>query len=362
MEPPPRPGETARAAPRGRGSAENPPNRFERLHYADDPELDREPDPTRVRTEVFRDPSRSILAFNESPDLGFAASLNPYRGCEHGCAYCYARPYHEYLGFSAGLDFETRILAKESAPELLRAALLSRRWQPQVIALSGATDPYQPVEARLRITRRCLEVLAEFRNPVGVITKNRMVTRDADLLAELARHGAASVTVSITTLDPELQRRMEPRTSSPRLRLEAVERLARAGIPVNVNVAPVIPGLTDHEIPRILAAAAEAGASSAAWLLLRLPHGVAPLFSDWLERHYPERREKVLGRIRSVRGGQLNDPRFRSRMRGEGFFAEQVAGLFDLARRRAGLARRGPELRTDAFRRPGGEQMGLFGE
>jgi DNA repair photolyase len=328
MAPPPRPSEPTRSAPRGRGSAENPPNRFERLHYADDPELDREPDPTHVPTAVFRDPSRSILAWNESPDLGFAASLNPYRGCEHGCSYCYARPYHEYLGFSAGLDFETRILAKESAPELLRKTLMSRRWQPQVIALSGATDPYQPVEARLGITRRCLEVLLEFRNPVGVVTKSRLVTRDADLLAELSRHGAAS----------------------------------GAGLPVNVNVAPVIPGLTDHEMPAILAAAAEAGASSAAWLLLRLPHAVAPLFSAWLEQHYPERREKVLGRIRAVRDGRLNDSRFRSRMRGEGFFAEQVAGLFDLARRKVGLARRGPELRTDAFRLPGGKQMGLFVE
>ncbi|MEN8181001.1 MAG: radical SAM protein, partial [Myxococcota bacterium] len=245
---------------------------------------------------------------------------------------------------------------------LLRRELASRRWKPQVLALSGATDPYQPVERRTEITRRCLEVLTECRNPVGVITKNRLVTRDADLLADLASHGAASVTVSITSLDPELQRLMEPRTSSPRLRLQAVEALARAGIPVNVNVAPVIPGLNDHEIPEILAAAAAAGAGSAAWLLLRLPHGVAPLFSAWLERHYPERRDKVLNRIRAVRGGGLNDARFRKRMRGEGFFAEQVSTLFDLSRRRAGLARRGPELSTRAFRRPGGQQLGLFGE
>jgi DNA repair photolyase len=346
-------GSSSRPAPRGRGSAENPPNRFERLHYAEDPELEVDADPERVPTQYLRDPSRS---------LGFAASLNPYRGCEHGCAYCYARPYHEYLGLSAGLDFETRILVKESAPALLRAELSARRWEPQVVALSGATDPYQPVERRLGITRRCLEVLAEFRNPVAVVTKNRLVTRDADLLAALAREGAASATVSVTTLDPELQRCMEPRTSSPQLRLEAIERLARAGVPVNVNVAPVIPGLNDHEIPEILAQAAAAGASSAAWLLLRLPHAVAPLFSAWLERHAPGRRDKVLARIRSVRGGALDDSRFQHRMRGEGFYAEQVAAIFDLARRRAGLAQRTPELRVDAFRRAGGEQLGLFAQ
>jgi DNA repair photolyase len=299
-----------------------------------------------------------VIAWNESPDVGFAASLNPYRGCEHGCPYCYARPYHEYLGFSAGLDFETRILVKERAPELLRRTLASPGFAPQVIALSGATDAYQPIERRLGITRRCLEVLAECRNPVAVVTKNRLVTRDADLLAGLARVGAASVTLSITTLDPELQRRLEPRASSPRLRLEAIAELAHARVPVGVNVAPVIPGLTDHEIPAILQAAADAGAAFAAWLMLRLPHGVAPLFSDWLERHRPERRAKVLSRIRAVRDGRLNDPRFRTRMRGEGFFAEQLRDLFELSRRRAGLAKRGPELSTAAFRRPG--QLALF--
>jgi DNA repair photolyase len=313
----------------------------------------RTPATVAVRVEAIEPgPVCDVVDIQTSTGTFFADGLATHN--------CYARPYHEYLGFSAGLDFETRILVKERAPELLRRTLVAPGFQPQVIALSGATDPYQPIERRLGIARRCLEVLAEFRNPVGVVTKNRLVTRDADLLAELARFGAASVTLSITSLDPELQRRLEPRASSPRLRLEAISDLARAGVPVGVNVAPVIPGLTDHEIPAILRAAAEAGAGFAAWLMLRLPHAVAPLFSEWLARHRPERREKVLARIRAVRGGRLNDPRFRSRMRGEGFFAEQVREIFELSRRRAGLARRGPELSTAAFRRPGGEQLALL--
>ncbi len=362
MRSPDEPAPTPRDAIKGRGSAENPPNRFERLRYLEEPEAgESEAEPARPKTLYLRDPSRTILATNESPDVGFDASVNPYRGCTHGCAYCYARPTHEYLGFSAGLDFETRILVKEDAPELLRRALASPRFEPRVIALSGVTDPYQPVEQRLRLTRRCLEVLAEFRNPTAIVTKSRLVTRDVDLLGELARHGAASVHVSVTSLDPELQRRMEPRASSPRLRLEAIEALARAGIPVGAMVGPVIPGLTDHEIPAILDAAAGAGARFASWILLRLPFGVAGLFEAWLERHHPERKDKVLHRIQEVRGGRLNDPRFGSRMRGEGLYAEQIESLFALAARRAGLARRGPPLSTRAFRRPGGAQLALFG-
>jgi DNA repair photolyase len=265
---------------------------------------------------------------------------------------CFARPSHEYLGFSAGLDFETRILVKEDAPELLRRELSSSRWEPQVIALSGNTDCYQPVERRLGITRRCLGVLAEFRNPVGVITKNHLVTRDADLLAELASVNAASVNVSVTTLDAELARTMEPRTSTPARRLVAIEKLARAGIPVGVLVAPVIPGLTEHELPRILQAAADAGASFAGYVPLKLPHAVAPLFERWLEERYPEKKGKVLGRIREMRGGRLNDPRFGYRQRGEGPLADAIASLFAAGCQRAGLATHGPELSTAAFRRP----------
>ncbi|HXZ85218.1 MAG TPA: radical SAM protein [Myxococcota bacterium] len=263
---------------------------------------------------------------------------------------------------SAGLDFETRILVKREAPELLRRALASPRWKPSVVALSGVTDPYQPAERRLRLTRGCLGVLAEFRNPVAVVTKSYTVTRDADLLAELASHGAASVSISLTSLDAELQRRMEPRASAPGRRLAAIERLAKAGIPVGVLVAPIIPGLTDHEIPALLAAAASAGASFAGRVVLRLPHGTKQLFEEWLERHYPERREKILARLRALHGGKLYDPGFGQRQRGSGPFAEQIGGLFELARRRAGLAEHGLELSTAAFRRPGARaaQLELF--
>lgn len=344
--------------PRGRGAGDNPPNRFETLRVERDPERsDEDPAP---RTRFFKDSSRSVISRNDSPDVGFGASLNPYRGCEHGCPYCYARPTHEYLGFSAGLDFETKIVAKTDAPELLRAELSSRRWKPQALVLSGATDCYQPGERRLEITRRCLGVLAEFRNPVAVITKNFLVTRDADHLAELARHGAAAVILSVTSLDESLSRVLEPRASRPAQRLEAIRRLSRAGVPVSVNAAPVIPGINDHEIPRILEAAAGAGARSAGYTLVRLPYAVKDVFADWLERHFPDRKQKVLNRLRALRGGLLNDPRFGHRMRGEGIFARELRDLFELARRRAGLDRPFPELSCAAFRRPGGAQLSLL--
>ncbi|HEX2224888.1 MAG TPA: PA0069 family radical SAM protein [Thermoanaerobaculia bacterium] len=340
--------------PRGRGAGSNPANRFETVAV----ELE-VPGPDRVATELLRDSSRSIIATNDSPDIPFDASFNPYRGCEHGCIYCYARPTHEYLGFSAGLDFETRILVKEDAPELLRRELSSPKWKPQVLAMSGVTDPYQPVERKLEVTRRCLAVLAELRNPVAVITKNELVTRDVDHLSALAEHNAAAVNLSITTLDGELGRRMEPRASHPRERLKAIERLAQAGIPVGVMVAPVVPGLTDHEIPGILEAAAEAGAAWAGYVPLRLPGAVAGLFEKWLEELFPDRKDKILHRVESIRGGRRNDPRFGSRMRGEGIFAEQIRAVFQTYRRRFGLDRPGPDLSTAAFRRPG-EQLGLF--
>jgi len=342
----------------GRGAAENPAGRFERLAY--EAELDA-PDPERPRTVYLRDPTRTALASNNSPDVNFDTSLNPYRGCEHGCAYCYARPTHEYLGFSSGLDFETRILVKEDAPELLRRELAARRWRPQVVGMSGVTDPYQPIERRLELTRRCLQVFADYRNPVQLITKNALIARDADILAELASHEAASVSVSITTLDPDLHRRMEPRASHPEQRLRAIEALARAGIPVGVMAAPVIPGLTDHELPAILDAAREAGASFAGHIVLRLPRNVKELFSAWLERHFPERRDKVLNRLRSLRGGRLDDPRFGTRMRGSGVYAGQIHGLFDLAYQRAGFeGDTRPALSTAAFRKPGDAQLQLF--
>jgi len=345
-----------------RGAGENPGSRFERLTYVEeaDPDAAEAADSRPVPTRFYRDPSRSVLSHNESPDVGFDTSLNPYRGCEHGCIYCYARPTHEYLGLSAGLDFESRILVKDGAPELLRSALASPRWTPRPIAIGGVTDPYQPVERRLRLTRRCLEVLTEFRNPVAIVTKGSLITRDVDLLAALARVDAVSVHVSITTLDDDLRRAMEPRAASPKRRLETIERLARAGIPVGVMVAPVVPGLTDFEIPAIVAAAAGAGACAGRYTILRLPRGVADLFERWLERHCPERKARVLSRIRAIRGGALDDPRFHARMRGNGIFADQISAMFDLARRRAELDKAPPPLSVAAFRRPPSPQLSLF--
>ena len=335
----------------------NPPNRFEVTHHQlelDQVEFDDEflDTLTRPQTEYLPDRSRSIIAENDSPDVGFEVSLNPYRGCEHGCIYCYARPTHEYLGFSAGLDFETRILVKHDAPELLRKALGSPRWRPRVLALSGVTDAYQPIERQLGLTRRCLEVLAEFRQAVTIITKNRLVTRDLDLLGDLARHSAAGVFVSITSLDDELVGRLEPRTTRPAGRLKAISALAKAGVPAGVMVAPVIPGLTEHELPAILKAAADAGARFAGFTLLRLPMAVSGLFQDWLEQHFPDRKEKILGRVRATRGGRLNDSRFGVRMRGEGNAAELISRIFHSTCRRAGLNQQSWPVSSAAFRRP----------
>jgi DNA repair photolyase len=338
----------------GRGASWSPANRFEKLHVDvnDFDVVDVDPDESRRRkreTQFFRDGTKTIITHNKSPDVGFESSLNPYRGCEHGCIYCYARPTHEYLGFSAGLDFESKIVVKINAPELLRAELERPAWKPQVLVMSGVTDPYQPVEKKLRITRGCLEVLAKFRNPVAIITKNRLVTRDADLLRELANYNAVAVNISVTSLDPKLQRVLEPRTSSPQARLDAISQLRTAGIPVGVMVAPVIPGLTDHEVPKILETCARAGARFAAYTIVRLPWAVAPLFEHWLEEHFPDRKEKVMGRIRHLRGDRLNNSEWHTRMTGEGIFAEQIASLFEVGCRRAGIGER-PKLSTDGFR------------
>jgi DNA repair photolyase len=336
---------------RGRGAASNPPNRFERLARIDD-------EPDAPATELYRDTSRTIIATNDSPDVGFSASINPYRGCETGCGYCYARPTHEYLGLSAGLDFETKIFVKEDAAELLKRELADPRWQPQTLSMSGVTDPYQPVERRLQITRQCLEVLVEFRNPVCFVTKSHLITRDADLIGELARFDAAGAILSITTLDRDLARRLEPRAATPDLRLDALRCLSEAGVPTGVMVAPIIPGLTDHEVPAILAAAADAGARVAGYTIVRLPLAVAPLFEAWLDAHAPGRKQKVLNRLRAMRGGRLNDPRMGKRMRGEGAFAVQIDQLFRLGLKRAGLTTNFPSLSTAHFRRPG--QLALF--
>lgn len=342
---------------KGRGASWNPQNRFETIEYVRDEEA--EPEEGSPRTIYLRDPTRTIIATNDSPDVGFEASINPYRGCEHGCIYCFARPTHEYLGFSAGLDFETKILVKEDAPQLLEAELSKKSWEPKVIAISGVTDCYQPIERKLGITRGCLEVLAKFRNPVCMITKNHLVTRDADILGDLAQYDAAEVSVSITTLDPDLQRIMEPRTTTPALRLDAIETLSRAGVPAGVMVAPVIPGITDHELPSILKAARDAGAKWAGFVVLRLPWAVAPLFERWLEEHFPDRKDKVLNRVRDMRGGKLYDAKWGVRGRGEGVYAEQIKAIFTVTTRRVGLNSQHYELSTAHFRRAG-EQGKLF--
>jgi len=356
-------GPSADAAPshtfRGRGAGFNPPNRFLPLAVERDAwTLAEDPDPETI---LLRDTSRTVLARNDSPDVGFDVSVNPYRGCTTGCAYCYARPTHEYLGFSAGLDFETKVLVKAEAPQLLRAELMKKSWMPQPIAFSGVTDAYQPAERRLRITRACMEVLAEFRNPVVVVTKSHLVTRDIDVLGELATLRAARVMISVTTLDRELARKMEPRAATPERRLDAIAKLSEAGIQVGALVGPVIPGLTDHELPAIAEAAAAAGARTASYILLRLPHGVKELFGDWLERNVPDRKGRVLSRVREVRSGKLDDSRFRSRMRGEGPYAEHIRSMFQVAKRRHGLDGPLEPLSTEAFRRPApGGQEDLF--
>jgi DNA repair photolyase len=347
------------SALRGRGSISNPKNRFESIERIPEPR-DYSDEISSPQTHFLSDSSKSLIAYNDSPDVGFNASINPYRGCEHGCVYCYARPTHEYLGFSAGLDFETKIMVKEDAPELLRSELSNRKWKPQIVALSGNTDCYQPVEKKKKLTRRCLEVFLDFRNPVVIITKNHLVTRDVDILTELARYQCIGVTISITTLDRKLASLMEPRASTPERRLAAIQALSEAGVPVGYLQAPMIPALTDTEAPAIAQAAAEAGAKFCGYVALRLPFAVKLLFEQWLERNYPEKKEKVLNRIRSIRAGKLNDPKFKSRMRGEGIFAEQMAELFQLAQKKAGIRERWPKFSTEHFRRPGKDQLSLF--
>jgi DNA repair photolyase len=347
-------------AVRGRGTGWNPANRFESSDYALDESIEEAPDTSRPDTVLIADTSRSILSHNDSPDVNFDTSINPYRGCEHGCIYCYARPTHEYLGLSAGLDFETRIHVKYKAAALLRDELGKKSYTPQPIGISGVTDPYQPIERDLGLTRQCLEVLNECRNPVSIITKNRLVTRDVDILADMAAWGGASVWISVTTLDLKLNRILEPRSSAPAQRLEAIRTLSAAGIPVGLLVAPVIPAITESEMPAIMQAAADAGATRASYIMLRLPLAVAPLFERWLDQHYPDRKEKVLNRVRSLRGGKLYDSRFGDRMKGAGAFAAQSRQLFEVAARRNGFNRTPATLETRHFRRPGNAQLELF--
>ncbi len=344
-------------APRkGRGAVGNPPGRFEVSARERDPEFE----PGRPATEIHRERARAILSENDSPDLPFERALNPYRGCEHGCIYCYARPSHAYLGLSPGLDFETRIVAKINAAERLRATLARPGYRVAPINLGSNTDPYQPVERELRLTRQVLEVLLEHHHPVSIVTKSALIQRDLDLLSALAAENLVIVGISLTTLDNRLAARMEPRATAPHRRLQTIAELAAAGVPVGVFAAPIIPAINDHELERILAAAAERGARFAGYTLIRLPHELKALFREWLEAHCPDRAEHVLSLIRQMRGGRENDSRFFHRLRGEGPYAELLGQRFRLACKRLGLqGRQAIRLDTTLFRRPG-EQLPLF--
>lgn len=345
---------------RGRATRDNPATRFGDLQRIEDPAALDADELRQVETEVIFDHSRSVLSRNDSPDIGFTFSVNPYRGCEHGCIYCYARPSHEYLGYSAGLDFERKILVKTGAPDLLAKEFDRRSWVPQTIALCGNTDPYQPLERRFRLSRGILQVCHRFGNPVSVITKNHLVTRDLDVLARMAARNLVHVTLSVTTLDDSLTADMEPRTSRPVSRIEAIRELASAGVSVGVNVAPIIPGITDEEIPRILQAAAAAGASTAGYQILRLPGAVKGLFLDWLALRYPDRVDRVVNRLRDLRGPDLNDSRFYHRMRGSGPWADAIRSLFSVSVKRLGLNRSLPVLENHRFRRRHSGQQDLF--
>ncbi len=346
---------------KGRGASFNTPNRFDRFHLEPiEMDWDENENDRPIRTVFYKDTSKTILAKNDSPDIGFTYSINPYRGCEHGCIYCYARPSHEYLGFSAGIDFESKIMVKLDAPELLEDAFRKKTWQPQTVCFSGNTDCYQPVERKLQLTRRCLEVFLNYRNPVGMITKNSLITRDTDVLKELASLDLVLVIISITSLNAELIRRMEPRTPPPDKRLETVEALASHGIPVCVNVAPIIPGLTDEEIPAILKESSAHGATYAAYTMLRLSGEIETLFTDWLQRELPERSGKITNRIKEVRNGKMNDTRWSIRMKGEGKIAETIRQLFHVNCEKYGLNKQRFECSVAHFRRPEKMQMEIF--
>ncbi len=348
---------------KARGAASNGAGRFEPYESIRESDgWDIPEDERLLRTEVSEERPRSVLSRNTSPDVPFDQSLNPYRGCEHGCIYCFARPSHGYLGLSGGLDFETRLVARPTAPEVLARELGRKAYVPKVLAIGTNTDPYQPIEARYRIMRRVLQVLSDWNHPVAIVTKGAMIERDVDILGDMARRGLASVGISVTTLDPALSRRMEPRAPLPVRRLAAMRALAAAGVPVRVMVAPVVPVLTDRELERILEAAKEAGAGTASWILLRLPHEVAPLFRDWLERVEPGKAAHVMNRLREMRGGKDYDAEWGQRMRGSGLHADLIAQRFRLAVARLGLDQARPALRTDLFAPPprAGDQLSLF--
>ncbi|WP_037262236.1 PA0069 family radical SAM protein [Roseivivax halodurans] len=315
-----------------------------------------------LRTEVSDEAPRSLINYVRSPDLPFDRTINPYRGCEHGCIYCFARPTHAYLNLSPGLDFETRLVARPSAPEVLERELRAKRYACRPIAIGTNTDPYQPIERDRGIMRGVLKVLRDFRHPVGIVTKGALIERDIDILAEMASEGLVRVGLSVTTLDRDLARRMEPRAPSPQRRLAAIRNLAQAGIPVRLMVSPVVPALTDPEMEKIMETGAEAGADAASWIMLRLPREVSPLWQDWLETHYPDRAVRVMNRLREMHGGKDYDSRWHRRMRGEGQYADLIRHRFDIAARRLRLDRKTAPLRCDLFRPPPspGDQLDLF--
>ncbi len=350
---------------KSRGTSLNPQSRFDHQRteaFDDGWEREADDDIPALKTTVAIDATRSIIARNDSPDVGFDRSINPYRGCEHGCVYCFARPTHAYLGLSPGLDFETKLFAKPDAAALLAKELRHPRYRPAVLAIGTNTDPYQPIERERRIMRQCLEVLAEFNHPVSIVTKSHLITRDIDILGPMARKGLASAAISVTTLDREFSRKLEPRTATPERRLDAIRQLARAGIPTAVLAAPMIPALNDKELEAILEAAVQAGAVNGAYILLRLPHEVKDLFAQWLADHFPQRAEHVLSVLRQCRDGQLYRSDFATRQSGTGIFAQLMARRFAVAARRLGLDKPRPRLRTDLFAPPpqAGDQLILL--
>ncbi|HEY2071435.1 MAG TPA: PA0069 family radical SAM protein [Rhizomicrobium sp.] len=353
---------------RGRGAVSNASGRFEKETrvLVDDGWSDEALEPEfaepSLKTEILRDSSRTIITRNNSPDISFSQSINPYKGCEHGCIYCFARPTHAYLGFSPGADFESKIFAKPNAAELLRKELASPKYVPQVLAMGTNTDPYQPIEKKLRIMRSVLEVLYEFRHPVGIVTKSALILRDLDILAPMAEMGLAKVALSVTTLDRALARTMEPRAATPPRRIETIRQLSQAGIPTSVMFAPVIPALNDEELESVLGEAKEAGARSAGYVLLRLPLEIKDLFREWLEANEPGRAKHVMSLIRSMRGGKDYDANWHTRMRGAGPYAELIARRFHLAVKRLGLNRENRPLDLSQFRKPpmAGEQLALL--
>ncbi len=349
---------------KGRAAQFNPKNRFEKLEidYSEGgtsfPEVIEQT--KKIDTVFFKDYSKSIIAVNNSYDVGFNYSFNPYRGCEHGCIYCYARPTHEFLGFSSGVDFETKIMVKENAPKLLEDTFQKKSYKPDLIMFSGDTDCYQPVERKLKLTRKSLEVCLRYRNPVSIITKNYLITRDIDILKEMAEKNIVAAAISITSLNKNLAAKMEPRTSIPERRFDAIKLLAENKIPVGVNVAPIIPGLNDNEIPEILKLAAENGASFAGRTMLRLPYSVKDLFIAWLEKEFPDRANKILNKVREMRDGKLNSSEFGKRFTGEGKTAESIINLFDISCEKYGLNKKNLKLSADNFIRPKDNQLTFF--